>query len=91
MVVGENSREQDMTVNVCKTKQLTNMRASGSDEAVRLEPPHIHTLEQAIEWIGDDELVEVTPKSIRIRKKHLNADARKRASKKSLETDESAA
>lgn len=85
MVVGENSREQDMTVNVCKTKQLTNMRASGSDEAVRLEPPHIHTLEQAIEWIGDDELVEVTPKSIRIRKKHLNADVRKRMSKRALE------
>jgi GTP-binding protein len=88
MVVGENSREQDMTVNVCKTKQLTNMRASGSDEAVRLEPPHIHTLEQAIEWIGDDELVEVTPKSIRIRKKYLNADMRKRMSKKALEADE---
>ena len=61
MIVGENSREHDMTVNVCKTKQLTNMRASGSDEAVRLEPPHILSLEQAIEWIGDDEFVEVTP------------------------------
>jgi GTP-binding protein len=85
MVVGENSREHDMTVNVCKTKQLTNMRASGSDEAVRLEPPHIHTLEQAIEWIGDEELVEVTPKAIRIRKKHLNADVRKRMSKKAVE------
>jgi GTP-binding protein len=88
MVVGENSREQDMTVNVCKTKQLTNMRASGSDEAVRLEAPHLHTLEQAIEWIGDDELVEVTPKSIRIRKKYLNADMRKRMSKKALEADD---
>jgi GTP-binding protein len=88
MVVGENSREHDMTVNVCKTKQLTNMRASGSDEAVRLEPPHIHTLEQAIEWIGDEELVEVTPKAIRIRKKHLNADVRKRMSKKAVEADE---
>ncbi len=88
MVVGENAREHDMTVNVCKTKQLTNMRASGSDEAVRLEPPHIHTLEQAIEWIGDDELVEVTPKSIRIRKKHLNADVRRRIMKKAVEADE---
>ncbi len=88
MVVGENSREHDMTVNVCKTKQLSNMRASGSDEAVRLEPPHIHTLEQAIEWIGDEELVEVTPKAIRIRKKHLNADVRKRMSKKAVEADE---
>jgi GTP-binding protein len=90
MIVGENAREHDMTVNVCKTKQLTNMRASGSDEAVRLEPPHIHTLEQAIEWIGDDELVEVTPRFIRIRKKYLNADVRKRMSKKSIEGDESA-
>ena len=90
MVVGENAREHDMTVNVCKTKQLTNMRASGSDEAVRLEPPHIHTLEQAIEWIGDDELVEVTPRSIRIRKKHLDADVRRRMSKKAVEADESA-
>jgi GTP-binding protein len=89
MVVGENAREHDMTVNVCKTKQLTNMRASGSDEAVRLEPAHLHTLEQAIEWIGDDELVEVTPKSIRIRKKYLNADTRKRMSKKALEAEES--
>ncbi len=82
MIVGENSREHDMTVNVCKTKQLTNMRASGSDEAVRLEPPHILTLEQAIEWIGDDEYVEVTPQSIRLRKKYLDANERNRKSKK---------
>jgi GTP-binding protein len=61
MVVGENSREYDMVVNVCRTKQLTNMRASGSDEAVRLEPARHLSLEQAIEWIGDDEYVEVTP------------------------------
>ncbi|MBK7259002.1 MAG: translational GTPase TypA [Ignavibacteriae bacterium] len=87
MIVGENSREHDMTVNVCKTKQLTNMRASGSDEAVRLEPARLLTLEQAIEWIGDDELVEVTPHSIRLRKRHLNADVRKRASKKVTEAD----
>ena len=91
MVVGENSREKDMTVNVCRTKQLTNMRASGSDEAVRLEPPHIMTLEQAIEWIGDDELVEVTPESIRVRKKHLDANLRNRMSKRKTETLEEAA
>jgi len=90
MVVGENSREQDMTVNVCRTKQLSNMRASGSDEAVRLEPPHIMTLEQAIEWIGDDELVEVTPTSIRVRKKFLDANVRNRMSKKKAETPEEA-
>ena len=88
MVVGENSREKDMTVNVCKTKQLTNMRASGSDEAVRLEPPRKLTLEQAIEWITDDELVEVTPESIRIRKKYLDADMRKRMSKRAAEAEE---
>jgi GTP-binding protein len=91
MVVGENSREKDMTVNVCRTKQLTNMRASGSDEAVRLEPPHIMSLEQAIEWIGDDELVEVTPESIRVRKKHLDANLRNRMSKRKIETLEEAA
>ncbi len=86
MVVGENSREQDMTVNVCKTKHLTNMRASGADEAIRLEPPHLMTLEQAIEWIGDDELVEVTPRSIRLRKRHLDANERNRMAKRRAET-----
>jgi GTP-binding protein len=85
MVVGENSREQDMVVNVCKTKHLTNMRASGSDDAIRLEPPHLLTLEQAIEWIGDDEYVEVTPKNIRLRKKVLDHNDRARQSKKKAE------
>ncbi|MFO7444961.1 MAG: translational GTPase TypA [Ignavibacteriaceae bacterium] len=79
MVVGENSRENDMRVNVTKTKQLTNMRSSGADEAIRLEPPIIHTLEQAIEWITDDEYVEVTPESIRIRKKYLTEMDKKNA------------
>jgi GTP-binding protein len=88
MIVGENSREQDMVVNVCKTKHLTNMRASGADEAIRLEPPWLMTLEQAIEWIGDDELVEVTPKSIRLRKKILDATERNREGKKRAETVE---
>jgi GTP-binding protein len=78
MIVGENSREGDMVVNVCRAKQLTNMRASGSDEAVRLEPPKIFTLEQAIEWIGDDEYVEVTPNNIRLRKKYLDHNERRR-------------
>ncbi len=89
MIVGENSRDQDMTVNVCKTKQLTNMRASGSDEAVRLEPPRILSLEQAIEWIADDELVEITPKSIRLRKRYLDHNERSRmAKRKSIEMAE---
>lgn len=79
MVVGENSRDNDMRVNVTKTKQLTNMRASGADEAIRLEPPTVLTLEQALEWITDDELVEITPSSIRLRKKYLTEMDKKNA------------
>jgi GTP-binding protein len=74
-----------MTVNVCKTKHLTNMRASGTDDAIRLEPPRLMTLEQAIEWIADDEYVEVTPKSIRLRKKYLDHNERNRMSRKKVE------
>ncbi len=81
MVVGENVRENDMPVNVCKTKQLTNVRAAGSDEAVRLEPPRILSLEQAIEWLGDDEYLEVTPKTMRIRKQELDQSKRVRKEK----------
>ncbi|MDK2798449.1 MAG: GTP-binding protein [Clostridiales bacterium] len=76
MVVGENSRLEDVTVNVCKKKHVTNMRASGSDEALKLTPATIFSLEQSLEFIGDDELVEVTPQSIRIRKKILNHELR---------------
>ncbi len=79
MVVGENSRSNDMVVNVTKTKQLSNMRSSGADEAIRLEPPKQHSLEQAIEWITDDEYVEFTPLSIRIRKRYLTDMDRKNA------------
>jgi len=88
MIVGENAREEDIIVNVCKTKQLTNMRASGADEAIRLEPPHLHTLEQAIEWIADDEYIEVTPDSLRLRKKYLDHNERLRMSKKKTEAVE---
>jgi GTP-binding protein len=77
-VVGENTRDNDMIVNPCKRKQLTNMRAAGSDDTVLLTPPKRLTLEQAIEWIGDDEMVEVTPKSIRLRKRVLSESTRKR-------------
>ena len=76
MVVGENSRQEDIVVNVCKRKQATNTRASGSDEAVRLTPPRVMSLEQCISFIGDDELLEVTPEHLRIRKKILRADIR---------------
>lgn len=79
MIIGENSRENDLVVNPLKGKQLTNVRASGKDEAIRLTPPKIMTLEQAIAYIQDDERVEVTPKSIRIRKAVLDPNDRKRA------------
>jgi GTP-binding protein len=69
MIVGQNSRDHDIAVNITKEKKLTNMRASGADEALRLVPPRRFTLEQAMEYINDDELVEVTPKSIRLRKR----------------------
>jgi GTP-binding protein len=79
MIVGENSREKDLDVNIVKEKKLTNMRASTSDEAIRLVPPKSMNLEQAIEHIRSDEMVEVTPKSIRLRKKVLKANMRDRA------------
>ena len=78
MVVGICSRNEDMTVNVCKRKQLTNMRASGSDEALRLTPPRIFSLEQCLEFLADDELLECTPKSLRIRKRQLDHGIRMR-------------
>ncbi len=81
MVVGLHSRDNDLVVNVCKAKQLTNIRAAGSDENILLTPPIIMSLEQALEFIEDDELVEVTPQSIRVRKKFLKEHERKRASK----------
>ncbi|TCL33954.1 GTP-binding protein [Anaerospora hongkongensis] len=81
MVVGENARELDMDVNPCKKKHVTNMRSSSADEAVRLTPPRILSLEQALEWINDDELVEVTPKSIRLRKAILDRSLRARERK----------
>ena len=80
-IVGLHSRDNDLAVNPCKGKQLTNVRASGTDEALTLSPPVTHTLEQALEFIEDDELVEVTPESIRIRKKLLTENERKRAAR----------
>ncbi|TDE87649.1 translational GTPase TypA [Deinococcus sp. S9] len=77
MIVGENAREQDMNVNVCKNKKLTNIRSAGADEALTLTPPRRLSLEDALEYIADDELVELTPQSIRLRKKILNPSFRK--------------
>ena len=81
MIIGENSRADDLDVNPMKGKKLTNVRASGKDEAIRLTPPRKLTLEQAIAWIDDDELVEVTPKSIRVRKRYLDPNERKKNAK----------
>ncbi len=80
MVVGQNSRGEDIELNVCKKKQLTNTRSSSADEALRLTPPKVLSLEQALEFIDTDELLEVTPSSLRIRKKILDPTQRKRAS-----------
>ena len=77
MIIGENSREDDLTANPCKGKKLTNMRASGSDDLVKIEPPRVMNLETCMEWIMPDELIEVTPDSIRLRKKILRATFRK--------------
>ena len=79
MIVGANPKNEDMTVNVCKKKHITNTRASGSDEALKLTPPTTLSLEQCLEFIGDDELVEVTPKSVRMRKMILNKEQRMKA------------
>ncbi|GLH70965.1 GTP-binding protein [Geothrix rubra] len=83
MIVGEHARENDLVVNVAKGKKLSNMRASGSDEATRLTPPREHTLEQALEYIEADELVEVTPNFIRMRKRVLDTNERKKSEKRS--------
>jgi GTP-binding protein len=78
MIIGENARPDDMDVNPMKSKQLTNIRSAGKDEAIRLTPPRRPTLEQAIAYVEEDELVEVTPKAIRLRKQVLNPTFRKR-------------
>jgi len=81
MIIGQHSKDNDLDVNPCKGKKLTNVRASGSDDAIKLTPPRIMTLEQALEFIDDDELVEITPQSIRLRKKELDPTRRKRMAK----------
>ncbi|MFA6067929.1 MAG: translational GTPase TypA, partial [Janthinobacterium sp.] len=83
MIIGIHSRDNDLVVNPIKGKQLTNVRSSGTDEAVRLVPPVQMSLEYAVEFIADDELVEITPKSIRLRKRFLKENERKRAGRDS--------
>ena len=82
MILGQHAKENDLVINACRGKKLTNVRASGSDEAVRLTPPKILSLEQALEYINNDELVEITPQSIRLRKRYLDANERKKKGKK---------
>jgi len=81
-IVGQNAKNEDLTVNVCKRKQLTNFRAAGSDDALRLTPPTIMSMEQALEFIADDELLEITPQSLRLRKQELSHEMRMRKRKK---------
>ena len=82
MIVGQSPKDEDIVVNVCKKKHVTNTRASGSDEALRLIPPTILSLEQCLEFINDDELLEVTPESLRLRKKILNRELRAKSEAK---------
>jgi GTP-binding protein len=82
MIIGEHSRDKDLDVNVVREKKMTNMRASSADEAIRLVPYRNLNLEQAIEFVADDEMVEVTPKSLRLRKRILQANRRPRRGEK---------
>jgi GTP-binding protein len=79
MIVGIHSRDNDLVVNATRTKQLTNFRVSGKEDAVKITPPIELTLEYGVEFIEEDELVEITPKSVRLRKRHLSESERKRA------------
>jgi GTP-binding protein len=81
MIIGEHAKDNDLDVNPIKGKALTNVRASGSDDAIKLVPPRDLSLELALEWIEDDELVEITPENIRIRKRELDISKRRRAAK----------
>ena len=82
MIAGESSRAEDIDVNICKKKQLTNTRSSGADDSLKLVPVTQMSLEQSLEFIASDELVEITPKTVRMRKKLLNPDMRKRSQRK---------
>ncbi|MDR1409104.1 MAG: translational GTPase TypA [Oscillospiraceae bacterium] len=84
MIVGENAKDEDLVCNVCKLKHLTNTRASGSDDALRLTPPSILSLEQSMEFLGDDELLEVTPQNLRLRKKYLTKEQRVKAANRGM-------
>jgi GTP-binding protein len=82
MIVGANNKEGDLALNVCRTKKLTNMRAAGKDDNVILAPPRVLSLEECLEFVEDDELLEVTPENLRLRKRVLNADQRKKSERR---------
>ena len=81
MIVGENNREEDLALNVCRMKKLSNIRAAGRDDNVVIAPPVIRSLEECLEYVEEDELLEVTPKALRMRKRILSADLRRKAAK----------
>ena len=81
MIIGENNKDNDLVVNICKEKKLTNVRASGSDDTISIAPPKKMSLEQVLGYLNDDELAEITPESIRLRKKNLDENERKRVAK----------
>jgi GTP-binding protein len=87
MIIGEHTRENDLDVNPTKAKQLSNMRAAGKDENIRLTPPRPIVLEQALSYIADDELVEVTPHNVRLRKRFLTRNERKRTKQDDIPTE----
>jgi GTP-binding protein len=82
MIIGENNKDNDLGVNVCREKKMTNIRSAGKDENVKLPPPHVMSLEEALEYLEDDELLEVTPKSLRLRKRILSEIERKKQTRK---------
>jgi GTP-binding protein len=82
MIVGENNKDADLSLNVCREKRLTNIRSAGADENVALPPPHVMSLEEALEYIEDDELLEITPKNLRLRKRALSEVERKKEDRK---------
>ncbi len=82
MIVGENNKDDDLDINVCREKKMTNIRSAGNDENVRIPPPHVMSLEESLEYIEDDELLEVTPKTLRLRKRSLTQVERLKAARK---------
>jgi GTP-binding protein len=86
MIIGENNKDNDLGVNVCREKKLTNIRSAGKDDNVKLPPPHVMSLEESLEYLEDDELLEVTPKSLRLRKRILQEIERRKHTRKEAKT-----